>query len=1286
MDKLTQLPLDMRCLSHIRPTRFCLLLIWTTCTLALNAQQSDTVFTNLEVDQYPVSEAGLPQFACQYEVDARTWPAMADSVRIIYPVFKALSAEETAVIKACGYHVAHDIRPVVTYGVSRGQGLADIVFCPIVKRKDKFYRLVSCKIFMPNCAYRSVSSSSSLKRLGLKATAMSDERWAAHSVLSSGHWVKIRVTDEGVYELTENQLHQMGFADISRVKVFGYGGRPLPEDWTFNTANAVPDDLCEIPLYQKSSSLLFFAEGLVRWQWNASISQWTHEANPYSRYSYYFVTEGDAPKRMSTLAAAAAGDVVSTVNHHALFERDQAALYEGGRELYDPTDLSLSLQQISLAAPDIVEGSTARVYISVGGVGQKAAVPIQLTLAGETLGSFNLSSTVSNESGAETRRTFTTDKAAAKNTFNLSAQTVTETRLNALRLTYERRLNAASGAFAFSPQQSGPLTLSIQGATSSTQVWRLQDALHEAAILPATNEGGYQASCPDGTLRYAIVDVNRKYPSPQVVGSVANQDLHATTQADMVIVVPPSGIYAEQAERLAQAHRQHQGLNVVVVNAGQIYNEYSSGAPDATAIRRYLKMLYDRAESQDAMPRYLLLFGACAWDNRMLSDGWSGMRVENYLPAFEVSHGAREVSNTNIAIGPISSYVTDDYYTWLDDSEGTAYTRNKPDVAVGRIPCTDERTAAVVVDKLIAYMQNKQAGAWQSRIFVLGDDLNNALHMRAAERVATALSTATNDRLRLRKVYWDVYPRTYTATGYAYPQATALLQTQMQQGALLFNYIGHGSPEQISHSRVLVCDDFTKSSSGHFPLWVMASCEISPYDTPGDDIGRLALANPTGGAIGVVCASRSVYADYNEQLNTALCKQLFPTSNGTAQNSIGEALRLAKNAVVNDGTDVSINKLKYILLGDPALLLAAPSRQMFIDSINGQPLRTGQVVPLAAGSVVTLGGYVSGGSGLADPAFQGTVTLSLADRMETITCLNNSGGDNVMTFKDRTTTLFETTDSVRNGRFTVLARIPRDISYSDDRALISLYALSADTINTAAGKCEQICLNGSVASEEPDTLAPKVMLYLDNPDFPSGGITGPSPLFVAEVSDDNGIAMASLSAGRGMELVLDGDTGNPMDMGNYFAYDFGSYMSGRVTYPLSNLSPGEHSLRFRVSDTDGNVTTETLAFHVSETLPADFSVCVTENPAHTSTSLVAIGVAGTADSPSTLTFEVYDLYGHCIWQHSRTVTTSHHVVNWPLTTTAGGVAPSGIYLYRAVCDGPAGRQTTETQKIIVVRH
>ena len=67
MDKLTQLPLDMRCLSHIRPTRFCLLLVWTTCTLALNAQQSDTVFTNLEVDQYPVSEAGLPQFACQFE-------------------------------------------------------------------------------------------------------------------------------------------------------------------------------------------------------------------------------------------------------------------------------------------------------------------------------------------------------------------------------------------------------------------------------------------------------------------------------------------------------------------------------------------------------------------------------------------------------------------------------------------------------------------------------------------------------------------------------------------------------------------------------------------------------------------------------------------------------------------------------------------------------------------------------------------------------------------------------------------------------------------------------------------------------------------------------------------------------------------------------------------------------------------------------------------------------------------------------------------------------------------
>lgn len=1262
-------------------------LLMAAMPLRTQAQQGDTVFTDLPVDQYPVTAEGLPRYACQYRVDTRTWPAMADSVRLIYPVFEPLSREEVTIIRERGLQVASELRPVVTYGISRRQGLADIAFCPIVKRNGKYQRLVSCKIYMPDHAYQTAAARSGALRSALKTGDAADERWAAHSVLASGKWVKIRVSAEGVYELTESKLRQMGFNDIHRVKVFGYGGRPLPEDWTFGTSQAVPDDLCEIPLYAKSGALLFFAEGLVRWHWNTSLNQWTHQANPYSRYSYYFVTEGDNPKRMQPLAAAAAGETVSEIQHHALYERDAAALYEGGRELYDPTDLSISSQQVSLATPDIVDESTARVFISIGGVGQKASVPVQLTLEGETLGSFSLSATASNESGAETRRTFTTTKLAAKNNFGISAQTVTQTRLNALRITYQRRLNAASEVYSFCPRKSGNITLNIAGASATTQVWRLQDAMNDAAILSgALADNTYSASCPDGNLRYAIVDVSRVYPAPEVVGNVANQDLHATPHADMVIIVPPSGRYAGQAERLAQAHREKQGLRVEVVNATHIYNEYASGAPDATAIRRYMKMLYDRAQTDADMPRYMLLFGPCAWDNRMLSDGWSSMSADDYLPAFEVSHGAAEPSNTNIAIGPISSYVTDDYYTWLDDREGTTYQRNKPDVAAGRIPCTDEKTAAAVVDKLIAYMDGKQAGAWQSRLFVLADDLNNTLHMKAADRVAAAMSATVNERLRLRKVYWDVYPRTYTATGYSYPQATALLQTQMEQGALLFNYIGHGSPEQISHSRVLVTEDFAKSSSGRFPLWIMASCEISPYDAPGDDIGRVALANPTGGAIGVICASRSVYTDYNEQLNTALCKQLFPSKSDGTQKTIGEALRLAKNAVITDGTDVSINKLKYVLLGDPALLLAAPSRQMYIDSINGQPLRSGQVMPLAAGSVVTLGGYVSGTKGGTDAAYRGTVTLTLADRMETITCQNNSGGDNVMTFNDRTKTLFETTDSIRTGRFSLQVRIPRDISYSDERALISLYGQSADALPAAAGKCEQICLNGSVTAEEPDTLAPKVMLYLNEPDFPSGGLTDPSPVFVAVVSDDNGLSTASLSAGRGMELVVDGETGSPIDMSSYFAYDFGSYQSGRVTYPLSDLTTGPHSLRFRASDIDGNVTTETLTFHVTDEMPTAFAVSATDNPAHSATSLVTVGVATAADSPTTLTLEVYDLYGHCLWQHSQVVTTTHHVVKWPLTTTAGTPVPSGLYLYRAVSEGPNGKQTTDAQKIVVVRH
>ena len=120
------------------------------------------------------------------------------------------------------------------------------------------------------------------------------------------------------------------------------------------------------------------------------------------------------------------------------------------------------------------------------------------------------------------------------------------------------------------------------------------------------------------------------------------------------------------------------------------------------------------------------------------------------------------------------------------------------------------------------------------------------------------------------------------------------LRELMQQGALIFDYSGHGSPTQISYAKVLTTEDFLISSEGRLPLWIMASCEVCPFDHLKDDIGRVAVLNPTGGAISMICAARSVYSNYNKELNLMLTKHLFATDNAGQKITMGEALRRTK--------------------------------------------------------------------------------------------------------------------------------------------------------------------------------------------------------------------------------------------------------------------------------------------------------------------------------------------------------------------------------------------------------
>lgn len=1237
-------------------------------------------FTDFPATDFPVSADRLPEYATRFELGYNASDNV--SVRLEYPEYAPLTAAESRILKEhFGEAIPDTIVPRTEYGISRKQGLLDVWICPFVKKNNHFLRLISCKLTLVRPLQSRKQASLALEKA---------ERWKANSVLASGRWVKIRVEEEGIHQLTAAQLADMGFKDLQRVKLYGYGGRMQEENWSFDDDRKVPDDLNEVPLYRRNGSVLFFAEGTVRWNWDASKGLWEHCNQPYSNSSYYFLTEGDAPAESETVAAEVSTNapVEPTIVHHALLDNDAVTFYAGGREFYDSYNFADgNARTFRLAADGIVSDEMATVDIGFAAA-SPTAITAQVDINGTLLGNMSIGRIDTEQVAREVRYSFRTEALARDNAFDFTLPASTEGRLNYIRLSYKKTLRAGEKPYAFSLNRNGDAVLQIANASASTRVWRIGAA--PAEMKGTLNGNLLEVGIDNARERYVIVDISGSYPSPAIVGVVGNQNLHATTAQDMIIIVPTGGKLTEQAERLAEAHRQKDGLRVKVVAAGQLYNEFSSGTPDASAYRRFMKMLYDRATDEADMPKYLLLFGDCAWDNRMITADWRAFSPDDFLLAFEANSRTVTTAKTEILHGKLDSYVTDDFFGWLDDGEGSSYVTAKLDIGIGRLPCIDAQTAAIYVDKIIAYMENKETGNWKNRIYFLADEGDSNLHMNDAEEVVKQIGNRNGVDFQLRKVYWDAYKRTASAIGFSYPQVTEQLQNYMKQGALMFNYSGHGSPAQLSHSWILTDKDFCLSSAGRLPLWVMASCEICPYDAQTSDIGRLALTNPTGGAIAMMCASRSVYSNYNRNINIRFCNLVLSTDADGKARPMGEALRQSKVGLIDGSgygtgtslTDGTINKLKYVLLGDPALALALPTRNITLDSINGAALKSGDKVQLQAGSVVRFSGHIGDTTPLSD--FNGRVSITLMDREEQIVCKNNNG-DNVApkVYADRTKTVFTGQDSVRNGRFAIEIPIPRDISYTDDSGRAIFYAVNSDNTLEAHGHDDRFCLNGTDPTAPTDTLAPKVFIYLNTPDFPNGGVVGSDAIFMADISDDCGINVAGISIGHDLELTIDNNQQDIRILNDYFSYDFGSYSSGTVVYPLTDLAPGSHTLSFRVWDVNNNTSTATLEFRTGQQELQTGDVTATQNPAYTSTRFVT---RLPADGENAITLEVYDVAGRLVWTSGRQTTPSgYHVCTWNLTTTAGTPLPAGLYLYRAKIDSKAGNVETKAKKIVILR-
>ena len=1189
--------------------------VWMALLVLALPAKAQQRFFNLTADEVKVDSV-LPHFLYSIPLP-ENYQDSVYTVSVKYPEYMDMTVSDVANYnRISGAALPSQVPLSQNISVSRRKGYLVVSFCPLVFRNNKYQMLVS---FMLDVKAKAVKNSVLRQRKNDKAYASAADIYAEHSLLASGKWAKIRVSSSGVYQLTDATVRQAGFSNINKVKIYGYGGN-LQNEALYANDLARTDDLKEVPQCVVGGKHLFYAKGPVSWTSNSST---VRRRNPYSDYGYYFITQSDEEPATVDSATFVSSFYPSPDDYHSLYEVDGYSWYNGGRNLFDPTPISVGgSQQVVITNTTGSQKGRLTVNVSAGGNNQ-----IRILLNGKELGTLNVPILQYCKAG-QVGGTYSLDnlRIDAKDTVtivNVSGETA---RLDYVSMAWEK-------------------------------------------AIPLPNLSG-------------------SHPAATYVKNIANQDLHADGQADLVIIIPASRTLLKQAQRLKEFHESHDGMRVNIVAADQLYNEFSSGTPDANAYRRYLRMLQDRAATEADMPKYLLLFGDCVWDNRMLTADCKRFDPDDFLLVYESENSFSETV----------CYAGDSWMGILAEGAGSDARRELQDVGVGRFPVTTVAEAKIMVDKTINYSKNQNGGAWQNTIMFMGDDGNDNIHMKDVDSVANSVGRDYPNFL-IKKVMWDAYTRESSATGNTYPEVSKIIRQQQANGALVMDYGGHGNATLISHESVLGLSDFSESRTSNLPLWVTAACDIMPFDGVTETIGEAAVLNEKGGAVAFYGTARTVFTSANKYINHAFMKRVLSLQDGKPI-ALGEAHRLAQNDVMlgtnryptptredpnktSPEQDNTENHLQYSLLGDPALSLNLPTAQVVVDEIDGVAVGSGTMPTVKAGSVIKMKGHVAGVEG-----FNGVVTATVRDTREEITCkLNNTSGDGAeeaFKYLDRTKTLYHGSDSIRNSSFELTFAVPKDINYADGQGMINLYALNTDKTVRANGSCDQFIVGGS-AEAKNDSVGPSIYCYLNSPSFVDGGNVNSTPYFVAEIKDKDGINAAGSGIGHDLQLVIDGDMAKTYTLNNNFSYDFGTYTSGSTFYSIPELEEGPHRLQFRAWDIQNNSSTAVLHFNVVKGLrPQLFNIGVTNNPARTSTTFIISH--DRMESNMDVVIELFDAAGRQIWRHAESgvSATGNYTVDWDLSVDGGRPLQTGVYLYRVKVSSEGSSYVSKTKKLIVI--
>lgn len=1127
-----------------------------------------------------------------------------------------------------------------------------------------------------------------------------------NSVLAEGQWYKFKVEKTGVHKIDRAFLQSLGMntdgINPRNIKVYGHGGQSLP---LLNARNH-HFDLPETPIqvigeedgrFDSGDYILFYGtstEGYV----NDNDSH----INPYSDESFYYITAHGGPgKRVQNMVEPSgnADHVFTRFHDYKFHEKDEENPTKLGRVWYgNRFDINRE-QSYDFSFPNIVSSEPMKVIIKTAAASE-SNTSMGVTVNGAPQNRINYSRL---RSGILlSTRDFienipaTTPDVNIKLTYNNSGNPSSVAYLDYIRVEAVRELRGVSGQLQFRNTDAANLSgigeYRISNASQFSQVWDVTDPMFITSKSNSNNSGTIAFKQNLGSQReYVAVNPDDYYTPVKIHNSiVANQNIKGSIfrgedggfqDVDYVIITAP--FLLQPALRLANHHKNTQGLNVKVVTTDKIYEEFSSGKQDIAAIRNFVRYVYYNASHPNNRIKYLGIFGDTSIDykNRLANNN-------NIVPTFHT------VINTNEA----NSFMSDDFFANVGPFEGTiggnSYDENgnrkddidRLDIATGRIVVDNVVMANALVDKIINYMSKNSYGNWRTNLVLVSDDpdVQEEASLQSSLDLLGDQISSKKPYINVKKIHSDAYKQQTSAGGNRYPDVNKAIEDALDVGALVFNYFGHGGEDGLAHEAIYTKETAQElRNKDNLPCFVTVTCEFTKFDNPlRITAGELTFQNPDGGAISLITSTRSVYISVGIEFNKKLAPFMFGYDHDGQDDLIpevpAEALRLAKNGIASQ------NRRAMFYVGDPAMPLAFPKKDIVITHLNEVPIEQSSDT-LKALSRVKFAGEMRSSAGQPINDFNGTLEVKLFDKNVRRRTLDNDNNGVFMDFITLGEGLFNGKASIKNGKFEFEFIVPRDIQVPVGPGRLSLYARRDNAPEDRTGVNLDVQVGGIDKNAPEDNEGPKIRLFMNDESFVSGGITNHHPILIAKLEDESGINTAS-GIGHDLVAILDGDEANPIVLNEFYQTEVDDFTKGDVQYKLSDLSEGMHTLTLKAWDVYNNSSTAEIQFMVAGSDKLEITrVLNYPNPFVNYTEFWFNH--NRPFEPLDVQVQVFTVSGKVVWTKNETITTDGFLSRdlvWDGRDDFGDRIGKGVYVYKITVKSTLTNQRVEKFEKLVI--